>query len=602
MKRTWQTWIAFALCAGVAVAALSWLTIEAVRADLDRSQANHQAELEQKISLVLWRMDTKLAPLIAEEVAKPASFYRNPKLWTFNSPQVEEGSQDSSSESGMATLSEHVILNYMCSSAGGCESPQIPPGAISKDSEQWDEQTKQRAEQFSILQKQINYRDLLARLPAGPLELSEPKNTTRSFDNSFAGNNLSLNKPKKSGGRGFNMDLQRRAERYDYVAQQELRKQRENPNYGSSPLRQQADVPDPEPTPVITGVTHPLWIGENLLLARRVVIDGQTEVQGSWLDWPGIREDLLAEAKEMLPNATLAPVYDVEEADPTRMLAGLPVVITPGEKFVAATLSSPMEGALWIGWLSFLFAIVTAAILLAGVMTLSERRAAFVSSVTHELRTPLTTFRMYSDMLARGMISDNQRRQEYLETLRDEAERLTHLVENVLAYARLERGRKVNRQETVSIGKIVERLEQRLIERATQAKMEFVKEIEDNSDHCLITTDVGVVEQILFNLVDNSCKYAADSEDRRLHWNIGNDSGYVLMTIKDHGPGFISSASARYPRSFSKTSEEAALTAPGVGLGLALCRKLAKQLGGRLDVADSVDGVAATLRLPINGV
>ena len=79
--------------------------------------------------------------------------------------------------------------------------------------------------------------------------------------------------------------------------------------------------------------------------------------------------------------------------------------------------------------------------LLAGVVALSERRAAFVSSVTHELRTPLTTFRMYADMLARGMVPDAERRQQYLETLRTEAERLTHLVENVLSYARLERGR-----------------------------------------------------------------------------------------------------------------------------------------------------------------
>ena len=68
--------------------------------------------------------------------------------------------------------------------------------------------------------------------------------------------------------------------------------------------------------------------------------------------------------------------------------------------------------------------------------------------MTHELRTPLTTFRMYAEMLARGMVPDAARRQEYFDTLQREAERLTLLVENVLAYARLERGRKPQAQRS----------------------------------------------------------------------------------------------------------------------------------------------------------
>ena len=74
--------------------------------------------------------------------------------------------------------------------------------------------------------------------------------------------------------------------------------------------------------------------------------------------------------------------------------------------------------------------------------SLSERRGAFVSAVTHELRTPLTTLRMYTEMLADGMVPDEPRRRSYLQTLRAEADRLGHLVENVLAYSRLERNRR----------------------------------------------------------------------------------------------------------------------------------------------------------------
>src|SRR6187401_3474036 len=110
----------------------------------------------------------------------------------------------------------------------------------------------------------------------------------------------------------------------------------------------------------------------------------------------------------------------------------------------------------WLG--AVLLAVAVAAFLLQGVMTLSERRAAFVSSVTHELRTPLTTFRMYAEMLARGMVPDANRRQEYFTTLQREAERLTLLVENVLAYARLERGRKPQAQDRVTLRSLLDRV------------------------------------------------------------------------------------------------------------------------------------------------
>ena len=84
---------------------------------------------------------------------------------------------------------------------------------------------------------------------------------------------------------------------------------------------------------------------------------------------------------------------------------------------------------------------------------------AFVSAVTHELRTPLTTFRLYSEMLASGMVQDETQKKNYLGTLEAEAGRLSHLVENVLAYARIERGSARAQVESVSIGDVLAELE-----------------------------------------------------------------------------------------------------------------------------------------------
>ena len=214
----------------------------------------------------------------------------------------------------------------------------------------------------------------------------------------------------------------------------------------------------------------------------------------------------------------------------------------------------------------------------------------------------LTTFRMYSDMLACNMVPDAERRQEYLETLNLESQRFSHLVENVLSYARLERGRGVSSHEQSTVGEILDRLKARLTDRAAQAEMELQIDLSEAVANRQLTTDVSVVEQILFNLVDNASKYAARAQDRRIHCKVEDAGGKIRFVVLDHGPGFDKGRASTHPQPFSKSSEEAAVTAPGVGLGLALCGRLAKQLGGKLEIDSRSEGAAVTLELPLSRV
>jgi signal transduction histidine kinase len=234
-----------------------------------------------------------------------------------------------------------------------------------------------------------------------------------------------------------------------------------------------------------------------------------------------------------------------------------------------------------------------------GVLVLSERRAAFVSAVTHELRTPLTTFRMYAEMLSTGIVSEEGQRQQYTETLRVEADRLSHLVENVLQYAQLERGRPGNRREPIGVGKMVSRVETRLIDRGKQASMNVVIEMDGEASDLEVRTDPAAVEQILFNLVDNATKYAVSALDKRIHIRVVEEKYGVAIRVRDHGPGITAQSRGRLFQPFSKSVEDAASSAPGVGLGLALCRRLARQLGASLELEDdNGDGASFCLYLP----
>jgi signal transduction histidine kinase len=206
---------------------------------------------------------------------------------------------------------------------------------------------------------------------------------------------------------------------------------------------------------------------------------------------------------------------------------------------------------------------------------------------------------MYAEMLSAGMVPDAGQRQQYLETLRIEADRLAHLVENVLQYARLERGRPGKRREEVTLQGLLDRCQSRLADRAAQAEMKLVTEVPEAAGETALATDSAAVEQILFNLVDNACKYAAAAADKRIHLAIAQQPRHVTIGVRDHGPGIAIAGRKRLFQPFSKSVHEAANSAPGVGLGLALSRRLAADLGGRLELQSPASGGCAfVLTLP----
>ncbi len=403
--------------------------------------------------------------------------------------------------------------------------------------------------------------------------------------------------------RGYEWNTRNKA--YEAYAQNQIVQQR----VGNSAMFDNA------PEVIREGVTRPVWLGSRMILARRVMLGDQVFIQGCWLDWESIKTSLLKEVSDVLPDADLVPVTSDDDVEPGRTLVTLPVqIVVPDRLLAATTLTSnfpesafsknlsPLQVSLIVAWSCMLVAAVASAVLLQGVVALSERRGAFVSAVTHELRTPLTTFRMYAEMLAEGMVSNDDHRQEYAETLYVEANRLSHLVENVLSYARLERGSPGKQREQVTIERLLGQVESRLRDRANQAEMEFEVDADEDEKAAALTTDPAAIEQVLFNLIDNACKYAASASDRRIQLSVSVTRRAVELSVRDYGPGILRHEAKRLFRPFSKSVQQAANSAPGVGLGLALSHRLARALGGRLELKDPPGGGAKfILALPRSG-
>jgi K+-sensing histidine kinase KdpD len=207
---------------------------------------------------------------------------------------------------------------------------------------------------------------------------------------------------------------------------------------------------------------------------------------------------------------------------------------------------------------------------------------------------------MYAEMLAEGMVRSAKKRKAYYTTLKREAERLSHLVENVLAYARLERKRMGYHIETVTVGELLAGFETRLSERAAQAGMSLLVESDEEKNAMCVRADVSAVGQILFNLVDNACKYCTSAKDKRIHLEIARSDDCAGLRVRDHGPGVSKKDGPRIFKPFCKSAHEAAQSAPGVGLGLALSYRLAREMAGALRLDATVtDGACFELSLPL---
>jgi signal transduction histidine kinase len=378
--------------------------------------------------------------------------------------------------------------------------------------------------------------------------------------------------------------------------------------------RVQEPVPSPSPTPrpkrrrapprttqrqanVSTGIFTPLWQDGELFLVRSLMVGNQRYVQGLWIDWPEFSKFLLSDVHDLLPNATLTPATGQMQRT-ERRLAALPAELVPGALVIRDEAGgAPAWWLLVIAWSGVSIAVGAVGLLLWGAVELSERRGAFVSAVTHELRTPLTTFRLYTEMLSEGMVPTEQRRHEYIETLRREAGRLSHLVENVLSFSRVEQGRRPGPFTPVEVRALLDRIAPGLQERVAQSGRTIEMEVE--AEGLRVRVDAAAVEQILQNLVDNACKYAT-GEDSRVHLEVVRRGRQVVFSVRDHGPGIDALRRRRLFEPFSKSAAEAATSAPGVGLGLALCRQLARSRGGDLKYeAAEGGGTRFSFSLPV---
>jgi two-component system, OmpR family, phosphate regulon sensor histidine kinase PhoR len=226
---------------------------------------------------------------------------------------------------------------------------------------------------------------------------------------------------------------------------------------------------------------------------------------------------------------------------------------------------------------------------------LADLRSQFVAHVSHELRTPLTSIQMFAETLALGRVQDPEKQREYLETIARESERLARLVDQVLAFSKIEQGREY-RLQSMALTPIVEAAARAVEPSLTQQGFTLRRIYSGCAP--TVRADADALEQAILNLLTNAMKYSSDSRDIELQLRqCGSD---VFIDVLDQGIGVPAQFREKIFEKFFRAPLAAGVAVPGVGLGLTLVAHVAASHGGRVEVrSNEPKGSVFSLILPM---
>ena len=227
-------------------------------------------------------------------------------------------------------------------------------------------------------------------------------------------------------------------------------------------------------------------------------------------------------------------------------------------------------------------------------------KAEFVTNVSHELRTPMTSIKGYADLMllgAAGQLAPDQTR--FLEIIKNNADRLSLLVNDLLDISRIESGRVqlVMRPASVAevIREVVATLEGRVDEQLKP--MTLVADLPDDLPPAW--GDRERITQIIMNLADNAFNYTDAGGRIVLRASFDALHSEILVEVSDNGIGVTAEDQPRLFDRFYRGEDALVLASSGTGLGLAIARQLAEMHGGRLVLARSEPGQGSTFALTL---
>jgi two-component system, OmpR family, phosphate regulon sensor histidine kinase PhoR len=208
---------------------------------------------------------------------------------------------------------------------------------------------------------------------------------------------------------------------------------------------------------------------------------------------------------------------------------------------------------------------------------LANLKSDFVANVSHELKTPLSLIRMFAELLQSGRVGSDEKREKYTGIIVSESERLTALIENVLDFAKAERGEGAYELALADLGRVVTAAVEVCRVRAERGAIEIQLSVEEGLP--LLKLDERAVEIAVTNLIDNALKYGAQGQWVSVEVRRASKR-HLEVVVADRGEGIPEEERARIFERFVRLEPKSGVR--GSGIGLALVQTVVRAHGGKV--------------------
>jgi len=329
---------------------------------------------------------------------------------------------------------------------------------------------------------------------------------------------------------------------------------------------------------VLTSKGGVLMAGEN----PPVMMIRPSKDSSPWVssaNWDGAKAEAERNFEWVFPGLTMAIKYQ------GMTVADMGTRFARNNYMVLGALSVFMVGGIWLTYRN-----------VSREMNLARLKSDFVANVSHELRTPLALIRLYAETLELGRLTAKEKYQEYFRIIREESERLTALINNILDFSRIDAGRKEYEFEETNLAELVHSTLDSYRFQIQQNGFGFEENI--SSDIPPVKVDREAIARSLLNLVNNALKYSKDQ--KYIGVSLYRVNGSVNLEVRDRGIGIPANEHEKIFEKFYRCGDPLVHNVKGSGLGLSLVRHIARAHGGDVLVESAPDkGSKFTIALPL---
>ena len=225
-------------------------------------------------------------------------------------------------------------------------------------------------------------------------------------------------------------------------------------------------------------------------------------------------------------------------------------------------------------------------------------RADFIANASHELRTPLASVLGFIETLQGAAKDDGAARGRFLSIMRDQAKRMSRLIEDLLSLSRIEQNEHLRPVENVDLVNIVGHVVDTLTPMARELGVDIAI---GGPAELIVRGDRDELLRVAENLIENAVKYGArdDGEPASVEVELGSDDREAFFGVRDHGPGIAAEHLPRLTERFYRVDAGASRAKGGTGLGLAIVKHIAARHRGRLSIQSKPgDGALFRFSLP----